>query len=366
MEGFNKDWISRGTRRYADFTNVPPGKYVFRVKGSNNDGLWNEKGISLKIVITPPFWQKWWFLSLLVLFFSGLSYGIITISRKYLTLITFWKKRNLIGRYKLEEQIGSGGMGTIYQGTDITDTSTIVAIKVIREEFSKDIKLRKRFMNEAVIVDQIDHPNIVKIIERGEFNNRLFIAMELLNGPLLSEIIQTGNLITLRRILDITIQLLDAIHAIHLKGIIHRDLKPENIMLVKKGDNLNHVKLMDFGLARIQSITRITDSGMVMGTLTYLAPEQIATGEFSFASDVYSLGVILYEMLTLKKPFVGETTIDVMKQILEREPIQPLTFRQEISPRLNDIIMKMMAKNPDERPTSASILTAFKIFLTDL
>jgi serine/threonine-protein kinase len=280
----------------------------------------------------------------------------LLLFKKYLHLFAFWKKKSFIGHYRIVDKIGSGGMGIVYKASHVMADSKPVAIKVIREEYSKDPTQRKRFLNEALLVDQLDHPHIVKVFERGEHNEQLFIAMELLEGQSLTELIQDGGHIPLPVCLSIMNQLFDTMARVHAKGIVHRDLKPENILLVEQDGQKNFVKLLDFGLAKSASLTRLTETGEILGTINYLPPERISRQEFSPAGDIYSLGVVFYEMVTREKPFLGETPLDVIKQILEKEPIEPVRFRPDIPGELNVFILKMMSKKPGDRPGEKILL----------
>jgi len=351
MEGFDKDWIITDyKKREAYYSNLAPGKYIFRVKASNNSGVWNERGVSLKIIIAPPLWGTWWFRLISLILFSFISYLIIHFTRKYFTLNTFWKRKQFIGHYKILHILGSGGMGTVYKAKDITGEARVVALKVIREEFAQDNVLRKRLVREAAIIDQLVHPNVVKIIERGEQGNRLFIAMEFLEGKLLSDCIKSEIRLPVTQSVEIMIQLMEALDWVHKQSVLHRDLKPENVMLVQQEGTKNFVKLLDFGLAKTESLARLTQSGILIGTINYLSPEYVKGRDFSKASDVYALGVIFYEMITGEQPFKGETTLEIMKKIIGKAPKEPREFCAELSPALNQLIMDMMAKNPDERP----------------
>ncbi len=357
MEGLDKDWIyGDSKKRFATYTNLDPGEYVFRVIGSNNDGIWNQEGASIKITIVPPFWETWWFTLFLLVSFAVLSYVIINFIKKYIILSGFWKREKIIGKFKLVEKIGSGGMATIYKAQDTLDKSETVAIKVLREDLSADENYRKRFKQEAAIIDQLDHPNIVKVIERGQYKQKLYIVMELLRGKTLAKKIEEEQKIHLKEVLDIMIQITDALVKIHSKDIVHRDLKPENIMLIEKEGNCNFVKLLDFGLAKGQFQSRITQTGTVLGTLNYMAPEQIALGEFSPASDIYSLGVIFYETVTNQLPFPGESVSDIMKQIMNKTPTEPIQLRHDLPVELNQIIMEMMEKENEYRPTTKEVM----------
>ena len=282
--------------------------------------------------------------------------GVLLFFRRFRYLFTFWKKRSYVGHYRIVDTIASGGMGVVYRAVDLSQGARPFAVKVIREELSSDPAVRQRFVNEAAIVDQLHHPNIIRIFERGEHDGKLFIAMELLNGPSLADVIRRGETVPVPDCLGIMSQLADALAKIHSKGIVHRDLKPENVVLVEADGGKNVVKLLDFGLATSHSLTRLTQTGMILGTISYLPPEQITDRSVTAASDLYSLGVVAYELLTLRKPFPGETPADIIKQILDREPAAPISFRPEIPERLNGLILEMLSKNPASRPDDAALV----------
>ena len=235
-----------------------------------------------------------------------------------------------------------------------------VMINVGKEEYYKDENYRKRFKNEAAIIDQLQHPNIVKVMERGEFEGNLYIAMEFLEGTTLSGLIEKGTEIELKTALIIMIQIADAVVEIHKRGIIHRDLKPENIMVVQTGDNPFFVKVLDFGLARTQNLSRLTRSGMIMGTIFYVSPEQLSGSKVLPAGDIYSLGVIYYQLLTGEKPFDGDTAFHIARQILKKEPVAIEKYQPGIPQGLSILIKKMMAKKPRQRPAVKEVYKALK------
>ena len=282
--------------------------------------------------------------------------AVLLFFRRFRYLITFWKKRSYVGHYRIVDTIASGGMGVVYRAVDLSQGSRPFAVKVIREELSSDAAVRQRFVNEAAIVDQLHHPNIIRIFERGEHDGKLFIAMELLNGPSLADVIRRGEVVSVPDCVDIMSQLADALAKIHSKGIVHRDLKPENVVLVEADGRRNVVKLLDFGLATTHSLTRLTQTGMILGTISYLSPEQITDRSVTAASDLYSLGVVAYELLTFQKPFPGETPADIIKQILDREAAAPVAFRPDIPGRLNALVLELLSKDPAKRPDDASLV----------
>lgn len=357
MEGFDRDWNLRdSTRRFATYTNLDHGRYVFRVKGSNNDGVWNENGTAITIIIVPPFWKTWWFRSLLFTAFAILSYFIINFIKQYIRFSGFWKTEKYIGKFKLLERIGSGGMGTIYKAEDTIEKSGLVALKVLREELFPDENHQQRFKREAAIIDQLDHPNIVKVFERGRHQEKLYIAMEYLEGKTLATKIAEEEKIDLKEILDIIFQIACALKKIHGKQIVHRDLKPENVMLIEKDGKSNFVKLLDFGLAKDVNHSKITQSGMVLGTVNYMAPEQISHGDCSLATDIYSLGVIFYEMVTGRIPFPGGKMTQIMGKILCETPMEPIHLRSDLPSECNKLINWMMEKDHILRPTVSEVL----------
>jgi serine/threonine-protein kinase len=161
------------------------------------------------------------------------------------------------------------------------------------------------------------------------------------------------------------VQIADALVLIHGKDIVHRDLKPSNIMLIEKNEDPNYVKLLDFGLAKMKFQTTLTSSGILVGTLNYIAPEQLTDSEYTPAGDVYALGVTFYEMITGKIVFPGDTATDIMKQVLGETPVEPILFRPNIPPRLNDLIMKMISKKKEARPPAKDVLENLKTIRSD-
>ncbi len=281
--------------------------------------------------------------------------GAALLLRRYLYLLAFWRRRSHIGHYRILDTLGSGGMGVVYRAADLLDRSRVVAVKVIREEHAEDAVLRRRFLNEAALVDRLDHPNIVKVIERGETNRQLFMAMEFLEGTTLAALVARRETLPLARCLHVMLQLAAAVRKVHERGIVHRDLKPENVMLVQRDGDRDFVKLLDFGLARADALTRLTETGMIVGSINYVAPEQISDHTFTAASDIYSLGVTFFELVTLEKPFLGEGPADVIRQVLEKAPIAPTALRPDLPPRLDRLILAMLAKRPGERPTGGEV-----------
>ena len=297
--------------------------------------------------------------------FILVSIILALLFKKYLYLFSFWKKQKFAGRFRLVEEIGSGGMGTVYKAHTIRNKSEIAAVKVLKQDLLKDESYRKRFKQEATIIDKLNHPNIVKIIERGESEEKLYIAMELLQGKTLAATIAEEGKLDLNACFHIMEQIADALVLIHGKDIVHRDIKPSNVLLIERNGDANFVKLLDFGLAKMKFQTSLTSSGILVGTLNFVAPEQLTNSEYSPAGDVYALGVTFYEMVTGRIVFPGDTATDIMKQVLDKTPIEPNRFRTEIPLALNDLIMRMMAKKKEARPSVKDVLEKLKTMRPD-
>ncbi|MGH8003130.1 MAG: serine/threonine-protein kinase, partial [Limisphaerales bacterium] len=204
-----------------------------------------------------------------------------------------------VSHYRIESEIGQGGMGVVYKAFD-TRLERPVALKFLSPQFVSHPEAKSRFLNEARAASALNHPNICTIYEIGEWGSREFIAMELVEGKPLSKLIASGKL-PVPKVLDYSLQMAEGLDAAHKKGVIHRDVKPDNILVTAEG----RLKIMDFGLAKIRHTAKITTTGTALGTAAYMSPEQ-ARGELVDArADIFSLGMILYEMLTGRHPFAG-------------------------------------------------------------
>lgn len=286
--------------------------------------------------------------------------SVVLLFRRYRSLLAFWKKRVFVGPYRIGDEISSGGMGVVFHATNVVDPGRSVALKVIRDEFAGDVTQRRRFINEGQIIDSINHPNIVTVYDRGEHNERLYIAMEYLAGRTLAEVIgetaARGGVIGERRCLRIMTQLADAVTSIHAMGIVHRDIKPNNVMVTGAEEATEKVKLLDFGTAKLDTMTTLTAAGELVGTVSYLAPERIRHREPSAASDIFSLGVVFYELLTLERPFPAEDPVVLLKEILEAEPAHPDRLRNDLSDGLDELVTAMLSKDPTHRPGGEELL----------
>ncbi len=270
--------------------------------------------------------------------------------------LAFWKQQKYIGHYRLGEQIGYGGMATVYKAFSIRDKSDVAAVKIIRAEYCDDEKYRKRFKSEGNIIDQLSHPHIVGVKERGESNGKLFIAMEYLEGTTLRDWMDLEDKAPMPACYHIMDQLAETLAFIHDRGFLHRDLKPDNIMLLHEQGDRHYIKLLDFGLARGKYQSRITEAGAMVGTFGYMSPEQLSGAEFTAPADIFSCGIIFYELVTGVTAFPGDRATDVLTRILEETPVYPRRLRQDIPGDLNALVMRMISKKPSVRPTAAAVL----------
>jgi serine/threonine protein kinase/Tfp pilus assembly protein PilF len=248
-----------------------------------------------------------------------------------------------ISHYKILEKIGEGGMGEVYKAED-TKLKRIVALKFLPRKATMSEEDSSRFIHEARAAATLDHPNICTVHEINEVEEQTFIAMGYIEGELLKDKIGRGSL-SQDDILDIAIQLADGLAEAHENKIVHRDIKSSNIMITPKGQ----VKIMDFGLAKSAELTQITTEGTRLGTVAYMSPEQVRGEEADFRTDIWSLGVVLYEMITGERPFKGQKMQAIMYSILSNEPKPIQSYRSDIQPELIWIIKKAMTKKIDER-----------------
>ena len=275
-----------------------------------------------------------------------------------------------IGHYKISESIGTGGMGEVYLATDIT-AGRKAALKLLPLRFTGDAERLKRFQQEAHAVVALNHPNILTVYEIGEDHSTHYIASELIEGETLRQRLMRGR-IEVGEAVDVAIQVANALVAAHQTGIVHRDIKPENIMLRPDG----YVKVLDFGIAKLaeqqvplttprdEALSLVeTNLGSILGTVRYMSPEQACGGQVDKTTDIWSLGVVLYEMVTGHVPFTGDTPKEVMSSILEKEPAPLTDYVAHAPAELQQIISKALRKDREERYHNAhELLQALKDF----
>ena len=258
------------------------------------------------------------------------------------------------GRYRILRKLGSGGMANVYLAED-EELGRRVAIKILNERYAGDDLFIERFRREAKSAASLSHPNIVSIYDRGEAEGTYYIAMEVIEGRSLKELIMTHGALPVHTAIGHAKQLLEALRFAHRHGIIHRDIKPHNVLVSADQQvkaNEPRLKVTDFGIAR-HGASQMTEAGSIMGTAQYLSPEQARGAPVTAASDLYSAGVVLYEMLTGKVPFTGDSAIEIAMKHVNELPKPPSSLRPEIPQELDQIVLRALAKDPEDRYQTA-------------
>jgi eukaryotic-like serine/threonine-protein kinase len=247
------------------------------------------------------------------------------------------------GRYRILRRLGSGGMADVYCAED-QQLGRKVALKLLYRRFAEDVQFVERFRREASSAAGLQHPGIVGIFDRGEWDGTYYIAMEYIEGHTLKEIVRDRGPAPPEAAIDIAIQILRAVRFAHRRGVVHRDIKPQNVMV----DDEGRVKVTDFGIARAGA-SDMTETGSIMGTAQYLSPEQAQGRPVDARSDLYSIGIVLYEMLTGRVPFDAESAVTVALKQVSEEPVPPSQVNPDVSPALEAVVLRAMEKDPRRR-----------------
>ncbi|OYT70903.1 MAG: hypothetical protein CFK52_09775 [Chloracidobacterium sp. CP2_5A] len=429
LEGFDEEWVACGERRYASYTNLDPGDYVFRVRASNNDGVWNNEGIRVRLRVLPPLWRTGWAYAAYVVASLGLAVGLYRVQARRWRAQAAWREarlrlqaaqaakeaadaraqaaeaqaqaaeaqaqaarelsqrnreleaRNaellasqrradrmfsaladalpgttLDDKYRLDEKIGAGGFGAVFKGAHLA-LGHAIAVKVFKPVAGNDsADALERFRREGVAVSRLDHPNIVRVLDSGLSQDGIaYLVMELLAGHPLSH--EMRGRVRLRRAIGILIPVCRALAEAHRRGIIHRDIKPDNVFLHQTARG-EIVKVVDFGIAKLIGAEtgddRLTATGTVIGTPTYIAPERAAGQPYDGKSDVYSVGVMAYEMLAGRLPFLATegNPFAVMLAHLNSAPPPLPQVAPQIPRDLASLVMQALSKKPAERPSA--------------
>jgi serine/threonine-protein kinase len=256
------------------------------------------------------------------------------------------------GRYRVLSRIGSGGMADVYCAEDL-QLGRNIALKVLHGRFAEDEEFVERFRREASSAAGLQHQHVVSVYDRGEWDGTYYIAMEFLRGRSLKEIVQQDGPLHPERAIDLTVQILRAARFAHRRGIIHRDLKPHNVIV----DEEDRAKVTDFGIARAGA-SDMTQTGSIMGTAQYLSPEQAQGHPVSEPSDLYSVGVVLYELLTARVPFEGESAVTIALKHVSEQPVPPSAFNRAVTPELEGVVMRALEKDPARRFPDADTFIA--------
>ena len=251
------------------------------------------------------------------------------------------------GRYQILDKIGEGAMGVVYRARD-NAIGRVVALKMLSAELGAEEELNQRFQREAEAIGRLSHPNIVTVYDLGQTDGQLYMAMELLEGEDVRSLIEKRVDIPLVDRVRLLVQICEGVGYAHSRGVVHRDIKPANILVTNAG----HVKILDFGLARVSTRATITKKGVILGTPDYMAPEQAMGKPVDQRSDVFSAGAVFYEFLTLEKPFKGKTLHAVLYQIIQDDPDPVLTLNPEVPTRLAAVVHRMLIKDEERRCAS--------------
>ncbi len=347
LTGYDTEWSSETRENKIRYTNLPAiffsKDYTFEVTACNNDGVWSPEPLRYTFRVTPAWWLRWWAFIIYLCGFSVLFVGVRWVGLHWREILM--PKTKYIAHYKLQELLGEGGMGKVYKAYD-TMNKQIVAVKVLNQDIEQSVDGIRRFIKEAEIGRKLDHPSIVKIFEAGTVDKNRYLTMEFVEGITLKQYIKERSRLPLDEAVRIAGEILEGLRVIHTNDIIHRDIKSENVMIRKDGG----LKIMDFGLARTKGLTTIVNREQLVGTLAYMSPEQTIGKSVDFRSDIYSVGVILYEMVYGSLPFNGNNEMELIMAIHNQVPAE-LSHEpaDEALRSINIVIASCLEKDPGKR-----------------
>jgi serine/threonine protein kinase len=251
-----------------------------------------------------------------------------------------------VGPYRIESEIAEGGMGRVYAA--IAPDGEKVALKLVKSSLAGDATFRRRFDREAGFAARVSHPNVVSLIDTGVHHRIPYLVQRFVVGRSLEELIEAEGPLALDAAVRVCLQIADALEAIHAEGIVHRDLKPANVMLDEHGD----VHITDFGLAKHSGDSLLTMPGQAIGSMDYMAPEQVRGEEISAAADIYAFGCLMFNCITGKPPFADRQGVKILWAHLQDEPPDPCAERDDVPEGIGEVILSALAKEPEQRPPS--------------
>ena len=258
------------------------------------------------------------------------------------------KQGDAVGRWRLGEMLGEGGMGRVFRAVDSAGSQA--AVKIVRAEFARDKVFRRRFEREAKVAQRVDHPHVVPVIESGEVDGLPFLAQVFISGGSLEDRIKREGKLTLAETVRICTAVASGLDALHQAGLIHRDVKPANILLDDGGTPF----ICDFGLAKDRDASVLTQAGQALGSMDYMAPEQIRGEEVSAQSDVYALGCVVFECLAGQPPFAHKQGMRILWAHLQEDPPDPLAERDDVPADVGWALTRALQKEPEDRPPTAT------------
>jgi serine/threonine-protein kinase len=254
----------------------------------------------------------------------------------------------VVGPYRVVSLLGEGGMGSVYRA--VGEDGVDVALKLVKPELASDPVFRKRFDREASAAERVSHPHVVPVLDKGEHEGRPYLAQQFLKGGTLEQLIEKEGPLELTLVVRLCLEIGGGLDALHEAGLVHRDLKPANIML--NGSGSAHIT--DFGLAKIRDASILTKAGQALGSMDYMAPEQIRADEVSGQSDVYALGCVVFECLSGKPPFADREGMRILWAHLQDDPPDPCAGRDDVSEDVSWAVLRALEKEPNQRPPTAT------------